>query len=74
MVDFTLASARSSRYGHAAYLAAIRQNHARKSGFWKADAGAGNGSVRLRRQIPLASIAALMGRVAWSTLQNGAAG
>ena len=35
MVDFTLASARSSRYGHAAYLAAIRQNHARKSGFWK---------------------------------------
>ena len=59
MVDFTLANARSSRYGHAAhhlqsceqlsrriadwgeipshdaYLAAIRQNHARKSGFWK---------------------------------------
>ena len=59
MVDFTLANARSSRYGHAAhhlqscerlshriadwheipshdaYLAGIRQNHARKSGFWK---------------------------------------
>ena len=35
MVDFTLANARSSRYGHAAYLAPIRQNHARKSGFWK---------------------------------------
>ena len=35
MVDFTLANARSSRYGHAAHLAAIRQNHARKSGFWK---------------------------------------
>lgn len=59
MVDFTLANARSSRYGHAAhhlqscerlsqriaewgeipshgaYLAAIRQNHARKSSFWK---------------------------------------
>jgi len=59
MVDFTLANARSSRYGHAAhhlqsceqlshriadwgeipshdaYLAEIRQNHARKSGFWK---------------------------------------
>jgi hypothetical protein len=35
MVDFTLANACSSRYGHDAYLAAIRQNHARKSGFWK---------------------------------------
>ena len=59
MVDFTLANARSSRYGHAAhhlqscerlsqriadwgeipshdaYLTGIRQNHARKSGFWK---------------------------------------
>ena len=59
MVDFTLANARSSRYGHDAhhlqsceqlsrriadweeipshdaYLAAIRQNHARKCGFWK---------------------------------------
>jgi hypothetical protein len=35
MVDFTLANARSSRYGHAAHLAAIRQNPARKSGFWK---------------------------------------
>ena len=35
MVDFTLANARSSRYGHAAHLAGIRQNHARKSGFWK---------------------------------------
>jgi hypothetical protein len=35
MVDFTLANARSSRCGHAAYLAAIRQNHARKSGLWK---------------------------------------
>ena len=59
MVDFTLANARSSRYGHAAhhlqscerlsqriadwgeipshgaYLAAIGQNHARKSSFWK---------------------------------------
>ena len=59
LVDFTLANARSSRYGHAAhhlqsceqlsqriaewgeipshgaYLAAIRQNHARRSGFWK---------------------------------------
>jgi hypothetical protein len=35
MVDFTLANARSSRYRHAAHLAAIRQNHARKSGFWK---------------------------------------
>jgi hypothetical protein len=88
MVDFTLANARSSRYGHAAhhlqscellsrriadwgeipshdaYLAAMRQNHA----------GHRNGSVRLRRPIPLASIAALMGRVALGTLQNGAAG
>ncbi len=35
MVDFTLANARSSRYGHVAHLAAIRQNHASKSGFWK---------------------------------------
>jgi hypothetical protein len=59
MVDFTLANARSSRYGHAAhhlqscerlsqriaewgkipshdaYIAGIRQNHARKSGLWK---------------------------------------
>ena len=59
MVDFTLANARSSRYGHAAhhlqscerlshriadwheipshdaYLAGIRQNHSRKSSFWK---------------------------------------
>jgi hypothetical protein len=35
MVDFTLANARSSRYGHAAHLAPIRQNHALKSGFWK---------------------------------------
>ncbi len=35
MVDFTLANARSSRPSHDAYLAAIRQNNARKSGFWK---------------------------------------
>jgi hypothetical protein len=98
MVDFTLANARSSRYGHAAhhlqrcerlshriadwgeipshdsYIAGIRQNHAHKSGFWKRMQDVGMGSGRLRRPIPLASIAALMGRVAWITLQNVAAG
>ena len=52
---------------HGAYLAAIGQNHARKSSFWKrmqeigmAQAGLGARS----RPGPLKSIAALLGRVA----------
>ncbi|MFU8884160.1 MAG: hypothetical protein ACNA8O_01740 [Cyanobacteriota bacterium] len=39
MVDFSLAEARSSRYGHAAshqaYMAAIGTGHGRKSAFWQ---------------------------------------
>ena len=74
MVDFTLANARSSRYGHAAYLAPDPPEPCPQERLLKADAGHRNGPVRLRPPIPLASIAALMGRVALGTLQNGAAG